>query len=59
MSVSVGSADSSSTSLVVGLRVLGEATESVAEEFGISPAAVRQARSRVLRRLRQQLGDVA
>ena len=30
----------------------------VAEEFRVSPAAVRQARSRVLRRLRQQLGDL-
>ena len=39
--------------------VLCEATDSVAEEFGISSAAVRQARSRVLRRLRQQLGDVS
>jgi RNA polymerase sigma-70 factor (ECF subfamily) len=39
--------------------VLCEATDTVAEEFGISSAAVRQARSRVLRRLRQQLGDVA
>jgi RNA polymerase sigma-70 factor (ECF subfamily) len=34
------------------------AADIVANEFGISPAAVRQVRSRVLRRLRQQLGDV-
>jgi RNA polymerase sigma-70 factor (ECF subfamily) len=32
--------------------------DTVAAEFEISPAAVRQVRSRVLRRLRQQLGDV-
>ncbi len=38
--------------------VLGEPTDSVAADFGISAAAVRQARSRVLRRLRQQLGDI-
>jgi len=30
----------------------------VAEEFGITQAAVRQIRSRVLRRIRQQLGDM-
>ncbi len=34
------------------------ATDIVAEEFAIKPAGVRQIRSRVLRRLRQQLGDV-
>lgn len=34
------------------------ATSVVASEFDVSPAAVRQARSRVLRRLRQQLGDL-
>jgi RNA polymerase sigma-70 factor, ECF subfamily len=34
------------------------ATGVVAEEFGISQAAVRQIRSRVLRRIRQQLGDM-
>ena len=34
------------------------ATAVVAEEFGISAAGVRQIRSRVLRRLRQQLGDI-
>ena len=33
-------------------------TAVVAQEFCVSPAAVRQARSRVLRRLRQQLGDL-
>lgn len=35
----------------------GLSTESVAEQLGVTPAAVRQARSRVLRRLRRQLGD--
>lgn len=34
------------------------ATSIVAQEFCVTPAAVRQARSRVLRRLRQQLGDI-
>ena len=34
------------------------ATSVVAEEFDISQAAVRQIRSRILRRIRQQLGDV-
>jgi RNA polymerase sigma-70 factor (ECF subfamily) len=34
------------------------ATADVAQEFGISPAAIRQVRSRILRRLREQLGDV-
>lgn len=33
-------------------------TAEVAEEFNKKPAAIRQLRSRVLRRLRQQLGDV-
>ncbi len=33
-------------------------TAQVAREFQLSPAAVRQVRSRVLRRLRQQLGDI-
>lgn len=37
--------------------VLGQSTEQIAQEMGISNAAVRQAKSRVLRRLRQQLGD--
>ncbi|MGN6547286.1 MAG: RNA polymerase sigma factor [Aureliella sp.] len=40
-------------------NVIDEApADIVAGEFGVSPAAVRQVRSRVLRRLRQQLGDV-
>ena len=34
------------------------ATAIVAKEFALSTAAVRQIRSRVLRRLRQQLGDI-
>lgn len=33
-------------------------TAMVALEFSVTPAAVRQARSRILRRLRQQLGDI-
>jgi RNA polymerase sigma-70 factor (ECF subfamily) len=33
-------------------------TAIVAGEFGVTPATVRQTRSRVLRRLRQQLGDL-
>lgn len=33
-------------------------TAIVAAEFGVQPAAVRQIRSRILRRLRQQLGDL-
>ncbi len=36
----------------------GISTAVAAKELGISPASVRQARSRVLRRLRQQLGDL-
>ena len=36
----------------------GIATSEVAQEFGMSEANVRQSRSRILRRLRQQLGDV-
>ncbi len=36
----------------------GIKTSIVAQELGISPAAVRQAKSRILRRLRQQLGDL-
>lgn len=35
----------------------GQSVAAVAEELGISPATVRQHRARVLRRLRQQLGD--
>lgn len=34
------------------------ATALVAKEFGLTTAAIRQIRSRVLRRLRQQLGDL-
>jgi RNA polymerase sigma-70 factor (ECF subfamily) len=37
--------------------ILGHPTDLVANENGISSAAVRQAKSRVLRRLRKQLGD--
>ena len=33
-------------------------TANVAAEFDLQPASVRQIRSRILRRLRQQLGDV-
>lgn len=36
----------------------GIATAAVADELGLTPAAVRQHRSRVLRRLRRQLGDL-
>ncbi len=35
----------------------GRSHEAVAEELAMSQAAVRQAKSRVLRRLRQQLGE--
>jgi RNA polymerase sigma-70 factor (ECF subfamily) len=38
--------------------VLGHPTDLIAAERGISPGAVRQAKSRVLRRLRKQLGDL-
>jgi RNA polymerase sigma-70 factor (ECF subfamily) len=34
-------------------------TDAVANEFAVTSAAVRQVRSRVLRRLRQQLGDLS
>jgi RNA polymerase sigma-70 factor (ECF subfamily) len=37
--------------------VLGRPASEVAEEMGLTPAAVRQAKSRMLRRLRRQLGD--
>jgi RNA polymerase sigma-70 factor (ECF subfamily) len=37
--------------------VLGRSAPDVAEEVDLTPAAVRQAKSRVLRRLRRQLGD--
>ncbi len=36
----------------------GIATREVARQLEMSEAAVRQSRSRILRRLRQQLGDV-
>ena len=36
----------------------GRDTNSIAQELGLSPNSVRQAKSRVLRRLREQLGDV-
>ncbi len=36
----------------------GIATNAVAAELGLSSASVRQARSRVMRQLRQQLGDL-
>ena len=37
--------------------VLGRSAPDVADELGLTPAAVRQAKSRMLRRLRRQLGD--
>jgi len=37
--------------------VLGQSTVDVAEELGLTPAAVRKAKSRTLQRLRKQLGD--
>ncbi|MEM6470391.1 MAG: sigma-70 family RNA polymerase sigma factor [Planctomycetota bacterium] len=36
----------------------GIATAQVAQEFEVTPATVRKVRSRILRRLRQQLGDL-
>ena len=36
----------------------GLPTDIVSRELNVSPAAIRQARSRVLRKLRQQLGDI-
>ena len=35
----------------------GQSTDVVASELGMQPAAIRQSRSRVLRRLREQMGD--
>ncbi len=35
----------------------GQSTDVVAEQLGMNAASIRQARSRVLRRLREQLGD--
>jgi DNA-directed RNA polymerase specialized sigma24 family protein len=37
--------------------VLGQTTAEVAEGFGMTRPVVRKAKSRTLRRLRQQLGD--
>ncbi len=37
--------------------VLGQSTAEVAQSLGVSQAAVRQAKSRTLHRLRQQMGD--
>jgi DNA-directed RNA polymerase specialized sigma24 family protein len=34
------------------------ATKDVAADFGVSPAAVRMAKSRVLQRLREELGGL-
>lgn len=39
------------------VAVEGHATAEVAADLGITANAVRQAKSRVLRRLRQELGD--
>lgn len=36
----------------------GQATSVIAAELGLTPASIRQAKSRILRRLRQQLGDL-
>jgi RNA polymerase sigma-70 factor (ECF subfamily) len=41
------------------LAVDGVAAPAVAAEFGTTPAAVRQAKARVLRRLRETVGDVS
>ncbi|MEM7317361.1 MAG: sigma-70 family RNA polymerase sigma factor [Planctomycetota bacterium] len=40
------------------VTVLAQPTDLVARDAGLTPAAVRQAKSRVLRRLRKQLGDM-
>ncbi len=40
------------------VAVDGLAVDSVARDFGITPAAVRQAKSRVLRRLKEEVGDL-
>lgn len=42
-----------------GYRRHGLSHEAVAEELAMSQAAVRQAKSRVLRRLREQLGEAS
>ncbi|QEG02644.1 RNA polymerase sigma factor CarQ [Stieleria maiorica] len=39
--------------------IYGESTAEVAESLGLSPTAVRKAKSRTLQRLRKQLGDLA
>lgn len=39
--------------------VLSHPTDLIAQELDVTPAAVRQAKSRILRRLRKQLGDQA
>lgn len=36
----------------------GESSTDVAESLGLTPAAVRKAKSRTLQRLRKQLGDL-
>src|SRR5262249_14105859 len=36
----------------------GRSAAALADELGVTPAAVRQAQSRVLRRLRQEMGDL-
>jgi len=40
------------------VTVQGQSTAEVAADLGVTPGAVRQSRSRVLRRLRQELGDL-
>jgi RNA polymerase sigma-70 factor (ECF subfamily) len=35
----------------------GRSTAAVAAQTGVTPAAVRQARSRILRRLKEEVGD--
>ena len=40
------------------VTVDGQATAEVARDFGVSASAVRLAKSRVLRRLREELGDI-
>ncbi len=37
---------------------VGQSTDVVADELDMTAATIRQARSRVLRRLREQLGDL-
>jgi RNA polymerase sigma-70 factor (ECF subfamily) len=36
----------------------GRSPTALAEELGVTPAAVRQAKSRVLRRLKQEMGEL-